>query len=127
LSPIRVSQHVSVGDAPEGVSFSPDGNLAAATILQGSYDAPRGAWWRHDAGLVSLLLIDGNDVKLAQSAAVEAFPEGVAFSKDGRFLYVGNFADSSLSILPVDKSGVLSVGRVLKLAGPPAALRIGSR
>lgn len=127
LQPMRVVQHVSVGDAPEGVALSPDGTMGAITVLQGSYDAPNGAWWRNERGLVSLLKLDRAGVRVIESAAVGAFPEGVAFSRDGRVVYVGNFASSTLSILSLDADGKITGQREMKLAGPAASLRIGSR
>lgn len=125
--PARVVQHVSVGDAPEGVSISPDGKLAAVTVLQGSYDAPRGSWWRNEQGLLTMLSLTGDGVAVATSAQVGAFPEGVAFSANSRFVYVGNFASSTLSILGVDAGGRVTSQKTQDLPGPPAALRIGSR
>jgi DNA-binding beta-propeller fold protein YncE len=125
--PVRVVQYVSVGDAPEGVSFSPDGKQAAVTVLQGSYDAPRGSWWRNEVGLLTLLRVAADGVSVGASTTVGAFPEGVAFSADSRFVYVGNFASSTLSILAVDADGRVTSQKTKDLPGPPAALRIGSR
>lgn len=126
-SPERVVQHVTVGDAPEGIAVSPDGKLAAATILQGSFDAPRTAWWAHQTGLLSLLRIEGARASATLDVAVDAFPEGVVFSADSRTIYVGNFASSTLSVLSVDRNGKVASRSVIKLQGPPASLRIGSR
>ena len=125
--PVRVVLHVNVGDAPEGVSISPDGKLAAVTVLQGSYDAPRGSWWRNEVGLLTLLRVTDDGVALGASTTVGAFPEGVAFSANSRFVYVGNFASSTLSILGVDADGRVTSQKTKDLPGPPAALRIGSR
>ena len=125
--PTRVVQHLSVGDAPEGVTVSPNGRLAAATILKGSYDAPKGSWWRNPVGALSLFRLDAKGVRLTQNVDVGAFPEGVAFSANGRFLYVGNFASSSLSILALDGNGRVTGNSTMKLPGPAASLRIGSQ
>jgi DNA-binding beta-propeller fold protein YncE len=125
--PPRVSQHVSVGDAPEGVSISSDGRLAATTILQGSYDAPKEAWWHHDNGKLTMMRLQRGEVERAESVSVGAFPEGVAFSADGRFVYAGNFASRSLSIIELDRSGRVRHQQLMQLPGPPASLRIGSR
>ena len=38
-TPPRVTDHVVVGDAPEGFAISPKGNLAAAILLRGSHQA----------------------------------------------------------------------------------------
>jgi DNA-binding beta-propeller fold protein YncE len=123
-----VSQQLSVGDAPEGVVFSPNGATAAITILQGSYDAPATAWFRHDRGAVTLLKVSGGQASVVNSVEVGAFPEGIAFAPDNQHLYVGNFHSNSISILTIDASGHLAdTGRVIRLPGPPASLRIGSQ
>lgn len=127
LAPPRVIQHVSVGDAPEGISISPNGQLAAVTILQGSYDAPRGSWFRNEVGLATVLRLDAAGASVAQSVPVGGFPEGIAFSSDNRFVYVGNFSTSSLSILELDADGRVRGQTTMPLAGPAASLRIGSR
>ena len=123
-----VSQHVSVGDAPEGVVFGLDGGFAAITILQGSYDAPSLAWFKRDTGSVSLLRYAKGKVSVLNSVDVGAFPEGIAFAPDGRHIYVGNFHSNSISILRIDGEGQLTnTGQTIKLPGPPASLRIGSQ
>ena len=66
-------------------------------------------------------------VDASENVDVEAFPEGVGFSADGKIIYVGNFASSSLSILSVGKNGNVIKHAVLRLPGPPASLRIGSQ
>lgn len=126
-TPPRVSQHVNVGDAPEGIAVSPNGRIAAATILRGSYDAPKGAWWRNANGHLTLLRIEAGVIRVSENTEVGAFPEGVAFSANGRFVYIGNFASSSLSIIELNAAGRIIGQRVQKLAGPPASLRIGSQ
>ncbi len=126
-NPPRVVQHLTASDAPEGLAISPDGKLAAATILQGSYDAPKGAWWRNKNGLVSLYRIGPDGIILAQNVEVEAFPEGVGFSANSRFVYAGNFASSSLSVIALDGQGMVIGTSVIELPGPAAALRVCSQ
>jgi DNA-binding beta-propeller fold protein YncE len=124
----RVIGHVAVGDAPEGITVRPQGDLAAVTLLNGSYDSPNGAWYRREAGRVALLKIDATNVTLSDGADVGSFPEGIAFSKDGAFIYAGNFHSNAISILSVGRGGSLKdTGARIELPGPPASLRIGSR
>jgi len=49
--------------------------------------------------------------------------EGVVFSRDGKYIYVGNFLDRDVSILKVDGTKVVNTGKTLKLPGQPAAMR----
>jgi DNA-binding beta-propeller fold protein YncE len=123
-----VREHVTVGDAPEGVAFSPSGEFAAVTILQGSYDAPKSAWFWHRVGNATLMSIRDDKVRVINSVNVGAFPEGIAFAQDSRHVYVGNFMSNSISILKIDGTGQLAdTHQVVTLPGPPASLRIGSR
>jgi DNA-binding beta-propeller fold protein YncE len=126
--PIRVIDHVTVGDAPEGLAISPKGDLAAITLLNGSYDSPDAAWYRHDVGRVGLLKIDQNKVSWRGGLDVGSFPEGIAYSANGDFVYAGNFASNSVSILHVSASGeLLDTHEPINLPGSPGSLRIGSR
>lgn len=123
-APPRVVQHVTVGDAPEGLAISPRGDRAVVTLLQGSYDAPAGAWFANPTGAAVMLKLDGNGISVASKQKVGSLPESAGFSDDGRYIYVGNFADSSLSILSVDADGILTARGEVALPGPPASLRV---
>ena len=126
--PARVVQHVTVGDAPEGLAISPRGDFAAVSLLQGSYDAPPGAWFRHDSGRVVLLrLTPEGGVTVAGGSDVGALPESVGISPDGRYIYAGNFADRTLTVLSVGADGAITGRTDLPLPGPPASLRVGGQ
>jgi DNA-binding beta-propeller fold protein YncE len=127
--PPFVSDYVVVGDGPEGVVFSPNGKYAAVTILQGSYDAPETAWFKHDTGAVSLLSTSEGKFAVVNSLNVGAFPEGIAFAPDNSHVYVGNYRSNTISVLKIEPSTgrLADTGRTIKLPGPPASLRIGSQ
>jgi DNA-binding beta-propeller fold protein YncE len=124
----HVIGQVAIGDSPEGIAMRPQGDMAAVTLLNGGYDSHEPGWYWREAGRVALLKIDGNNVMLPDTAAVGSFPEGIAFSQDGKFIYVGNFHSNSISILSIGPGGSLKdTGTRIELPGPPASLRIGSR
>ncbi len=127
VTPPRTVDFIATGDSVEGLVVSPRGDYAAATILQGSLDAPRGAWFGHRTGSVALLRIADDKVTLANRTDVGAFPEGVAFSPDGDWVYVGNFASRSISVLHLENGKLVDTRADIALPGPPAALRIGSQ
>ena len=60
-NPVRVIDHVTVGDAPEGFAISPKGDLAVAVLLQGS-NVAKDTWFYHPGGAVVALKIDGKKV-----------------------------------------------------------------
>ena len=121
--PPRVIDHVTVGDSPEGLAISPKGDLAVTVEARGSNR--KGAFFYHPAGAVTALRIDGNKVTKAGEVNVGALPEGVAFSADGSYLYVGNFIDGDMSVLKVDGTTLTDTGQRIKLPGHPASMRAG--
>jgi DNA-binding beta-propeller fold protein YncE len=121
-TPPRVIDHVVVGDGPEGFVISPTGEIAVAMLLRGSNMA-KTAWFYNRNGSVAVLKIDGKKVTKVGEVEVRGLPEGAVFSPDGKYLYVGNFLDSDVSILKVDGTTVTDTGKRLQLPGHPASMR----
>jgi DNA-binding beta-propeller fold protein YncE len=120
-NPPRVIDHVVVGDAPEGFAISPKGDLALAILLAGTSD--KKAWFSRKAGSAVALKIDGKQVTKVGEIELGGLPEGVAFSPDGAYAYVGNFLDNDISILKITGTQVSDTGKKIKLPGHPASLR----
>ena len=74
-----------------------------------------------------ILKIDGKKVTKIDEIEVRALPEGAVWSADGKYLFVGNYMDSDVSILKVEetKKGirVINTGKNFKLPGQPASMR----
>ena len=122
VSPPRAIDQVVVGDGPEGLAVSPKGGYAASLILNGTGATPKTAFYRHEHSYVALLKIDGKTVRKVAQAEVGGLAEGIAFSPDGRYLYVGNFVDGNVDILRLDGDLLTKVG-ALTLPGHPASMR----
>jgi DNA-binding beta-propeller fold protein YncE len=120
--PVRVIDKVVVGEAPEGIAISPTGKLAVAVLLRGSNNATSEFFYNRN-GSVAVLKIDGKKITKVGEVEVRGLPEGVVFSPDGRWLYVGNFMDSDLSVLRVDGDTVTNTGKLISLPGKPASMR----
>lgn len=121
-NPPRVIDKVVVGDAPEGFAISPTGKLAIAVLLKGTNAAP-GTWYYHRNASVVALKIDGKKVTRTSEVEVRGLPEGVVFSDDGQYVYVGNYMDRDVSILRVDGDQLVNTGKSLALPGQPASMR----
>jgi DNA-binding beta-propeller fold protein YncE len=121
-NPPRVVDKIVVNEAPEGLVISPTGKLAVAMLLNGS-DAARNAPFYHRNGKVLALKIDGKTVTRSNEIEVRGLPEGAVFSSDGRYLYVGNYIDRSISILRVDGDQLVDTGKSVQLPGQPASMR----
>jgi DNA-binding beta-propeller fold protein YncE len=120
-NPPRVIDHVVVGDAPEGFAISPKGDLALAILVAGNSD--KKAFFSRKAGSAVALKIDGKKVTKVGEVEVGGLAEGVAFSPDGAYAYIGNFLDSDISILKIIGTQVTDTGKKIKLPGHPASLR----
>jgi DNA-binding beta-propeller fold protein YncE len=121
LNPPRITNRVVVGDGPEGLAISPKGDVAVAMILAGSNN--KSAYFYHRNGSASVLSISDKKVTKVGDVEVGGLPEGVAFTPDGNYLYVGNYLDEDLSILKVDGTTITPVKRI-KLSGQPASMRM---
>ena len=121
-TPPRVVDHVTVGDSPEGFAISPDGHHAVAVLLRGT-SAPHAAWSYTKTGSVVLLSLAGGHARVTAEVEAGNLPEGVAFSPDSQFLYVGNYAGRTLQVFRIDGDGIKDTGTVLDLPGQPASLR----
>ncbi len=121
--PPRVIDQVAVGDGPEGLAISPTGAFAVEVILNGA-NLPHDRFYYHPHSYVSLLKIDGKKVRKVSETPVGGLAEGVAFSPDGKYLYVGNFMDGDITILRLEGNRLVKAG-ALKLPGHPASMRGG--
>jgi len=122
--PIRIIDHITVGDSPEGLVISPKGNIAVTIEARGS-NRTKDTWFYHPTGAVTVLRIDGKHVTRVGEANVGLLPEGGAFSADGSYLYIGNFIDSDLSVFRVTGTQLTDTGHRFKLPGQPASMRAG--
>jgi DNA-binding beta-propeller fold protein YncE len=122
-NPPRVIDQVVVGDGPEGLGMSPTGAYAVEVILNGA-NLSHDKFFYHPHSYVSLLKIDYKKKKMTKvsEAEVGALAEGVVFSPDGNFLYVGNFMDGDVTILRLQGERLVKAG-TLKLPGHPASMR----
>jgi DNA-binding beta-propeller fold protein YncE len=125
VSPPRVVDHVVVGEGPEGLAISPKGNLAVAILIRNSNGDHKVPYY-HKNGAIALLKIDGKKITKVGEVEIGATPEAVAFSPDGKFLYVGNFTDADMSIFKVEGTKLIEVGKRMKVEGHPAAMRASS-
>lgn len=123
LDPPRVVDFIAVGDAPEGLAIRPTGGYAVSLTTNGSGgSAPPTAFFRHDHSVAVLLKLDGKKVRKVSETEVGALAEGIAFSPDGKYLYVASDADQDMTVLRLEGNKLTPVGS-LKLPGHPASMR----
>src|SRR5262249_22598057 len=123
--PIRIIDRVVVGDGPEGLAISPKGDVAVAGILAGSNN--KSAYFYKRNGSIGGLRIDGKESTKVREVELGGLPEGTAITRDGKYLFVGNYLDQDLSILKVNGSEISDTGKRFKLPGHPASVRMSTR
>ena len=111
----------AVPQGPEGLAISPDGKWVAVPLLNGS-SALHSAPGYHANGVLHVFALNGQALSLAGEAPLGAIPEGLAWSPDSQWLYVGNYNDKTLQIFHME-DGKPAASRMMPLPGQPASLR----
>jgi DNA-binding beta-propeller fold protein YncE len=118
---------MSPGTGPEGFTISPNGKWAASPLIKGSNAKPSD-WFRTDGGeLVVMAIGPGGKMTVTGKAKLGVLPEGIAFSPDSAYLYVGNYTDRDLQVFRVNNGKPVQVGPNVKLPGQPASMRGAAR
>jgi DNA-binding beta-propeller fold protein YncE len=123
LDPPRVTDQVVVGDAPEGLAVSPTAGYAIPLLTNGAGNVANNAFFRHDHAIAVLLKTDGKTMRKVGQTEVGTLSEGIAFSPDGRYVYVANWGEQNLVTYRLDRDKLVAVGTPLKLPGHPVSMR----
>lgn len=119
--PPRVVDHVAVGDGPEGFAVAPDGRHAVAVLLKGTA-AVHSAWSYGKEGAVVLLASQDGRWRAGPEVPAGDLPEGVVWSRDGQYVYVGNYVGKTVQVYRMQDGRLVDTGGVLALPGQPASM-----
>ena len=120
--PARVVNTVSVGQTPEGLKMSPDGQHVAVTIMNGS-NKPKNSPFYNDNGLVKIYRVSGHDLTQVAEAPVGHWCQGAAWSKDGKKLLVQCMVEKEIIAFSFDGAKALQKTGTIKVGGGPAGIR----
>ena len=111
------------GTGPEGFAIAPNGKIAATPLLLGT-GAKDSDWFKTKAGELVVMSI-GTDGKLTVTARAPlgGLPEGIAYSPNSEYLYVGNYFDKDLQVFHLANGTLTEASPRLKLPGQPASMR----
>ena len=111
------------GTGPEGFAISPNGKWASTALLLGTA-AKSSDWFKTKAGeLVVMSIGAGGKLTVTGRAKLGGLPEGIAYSRNSDYLYVGNFQDKDLQVFHLVNGKPVQVGPNMKLPGQPASMR----
>ncbi len=120
----RVVDQVAAGDLPEGLAVSPTGGYAVSLLTNGSGNsAPNNVFYASDHSTAVLLRINNKTVRKVGETLVGGLAERIAFSPDGRYVYIANGVEQSLVTFRVAGDKLVPTGSHLKLPGHPASMR----
>lgn len=109
LKTMRVTEAISVGQTPEGVSMAPDGSHVAVILHNGSprkKDHPA----YNDHGLMRIFKVDGTKLTLVTTAKIGTWAQGSVWSSDGKTIVVQATHEKELQVFSFD-------GKEAKLTG----------
>ena len=118
----RVVDTLAIGDGPEGFAVAPDGKSAVVILLHGSTSGPSEWPYHPNGGAVMIAIENGKARVLPGEVKLGSVPEGVAYSRDSKYVYVGDFTDKRLHIIKVDGKAMKETG-TMTLPGHPASMR----
>jgi len=120
-NPARVVNTVSVGQTPEGLKMSPDGQYVAVNVINGS-NKPKTSPFFNDHGLLKIYRVAGHTLTPVAEAPVGHWCQGVAWSKDGRTLLVQCMIEKEIAAFRFDGAKLEKAGTI-KTNGGPAGIR----
>jgi DNA-binding beta-propeller fold protein YncE len=110
------------GTGAEGFAISPNGRWAVTPLIEGSGAKPS-AWNYVKGGHAALMSVGpGGKLTVVSKASIGALPEGVAFSPNSDYVYIGNYIDKNLQVFRITGGKLVSVG-TMPLPGQPASMR----
>jgi DNA-binding beta-propeller fold protein YncE len=114
---------MSPGVGAEGFAIAPNGKTAATPLLLGSGAKPDD-WFKTKDGRLVMMSIGANGKLTATGEApLGALPEGIAYSANSEYIYVGNYIDRNLQVFRIQNGKPVQVGPNMKLPGQPASMR----
>ena len=118
----HVVELMTPGSGPEGFTIAANGKWAATPLIEGS-GAKSSDWFHVKGGELALMSISAaGKLSVVSRAPIGALPEGVAFSPNSDYLYVGNYIDRNLQTFHIVGGKLVPAG-TMPLPGQPASMR----
>jgi DNA-binding beta-propeller fold protein YncE len=114
---------MSPGNGPEGFAIAPNGKSVTTPLLLGS-GAKDSDWFKTPGGQLVMMSVGEDGVPVVTGRApLGRLPEGVAYSPNSEYLYVGNYLDKTLQVFHISNGKPEQVGEPMALPGQPASMR----
>jgi DNA-binding beta-propeller fold protein YncE len=118
----HVADIMAPGTGAEGFAIAPNGKWAVTPLIEGSGAKPS-AWNYTKGGHAALLSVGpGGKLTVVNKAPIGALPEGLAFSPNSDYVYIGNYIDKNMQVFRIAGGKLVPVG-TMALPGQPASMR----
>ena len=118
--PFRTVDTMSVGMAPEGLRFSPDGKFLALGLQEGT-TKKNGSPFQTGNGRLVIYAVEGKSLRKVTEAPIGHWSQGIAFSKNGETILVQNMVERTISVFRFDGQK-LTAGTPIAIGAGPAAI-----
>ena len=113
----------TIGVGPEGIAVSPDGKYLVAALLRGTGAKKSDYFYTKQGEAVLVALGADGSMAVKDRAPLGGLPEGLAFSLDSQFVYIGNYIDKTMQVFHVSGGRLQMQGGEIALPGQPASMR----
>jgi len=121
----RIVSTVDVGQYIEGLAFSDDGNYLSVIPQNGSNLVQSHPFY-NDHGLLVVFSVNGTTLTKVGEVKIGQWPQGVAWSHDGKTLLAQSMVDKALAVVSFDGKNLEVTGQV-KVTGGPDGIRTSGR
>jgi sugar lactone lactonase YvrE len=121
----RIVNAVNAGQYVESLAFSPDGNFLAVIPQNGS-NLPTNHPFYNDYGLLVVFAVKGTNLAKIAETKIGAWPQGVAWSRDGKTLLVQSMVEKAVDLVSFNGKMLKTAGRI-KIDGGSDGIAVSKR
>lgn len=122
-APFYVRKTIQVASTPEGIMISPDGQYVGVVSHNGT-GKPTNSPFYNPRGVVTVFRVQGDDLVKISENPIGRWSQGLAFTRDSRYLLVQNTVEQEIQVFGLSGNWVSDTGVWLKVKGGPAAIRV---
>jgi DNA-binding beta-propeller fold protein YncE len=112
LKTMRVTEAISVGQVPEGVSMAPDGSHVAVILHNGANRPKNHPAYNPDGGLMRIFKVDGTKLTQVATSKIGTWAQGSVWSRDGKTIVVQATHEKELQVFSFDGKEIKQTGAI---------------